>query len=370
VLQQQGCNREIREIRESHCAPAFFRVFRVFRGFPCRGKNSTLRGTNFTLPRLRGFEPLETTTANWEARLSRSRPSCLSCLGEPIAPEEPLSASLPNFKDAQPPSCFWQGLRVARLMNAASIIACPNCGQKLGIPSGSGTVHVTCPKCTARWDWPLSGSSGASASSTGATPPTPEPGEADTNGQDRAARWSSLLRGKRLAVALLLLGAVTFICYRNLTYTPAKPLLGAAAIGAEPRRPTWNLPPEQSLPDNGHGVFAFDQSTTDSRLRIVPRGGQGHVVLKAEGAGDANLVCWIFIRQGESAEIPIPSGSYRLKLACGKSWYGEEHLFGPGASYSAISTEIKIPTRTVYTIDLHPSKQGSLKERPLRPQDF
>jgi hypothetical protein len=119
-----------------------------------------------------------------------------------------------------------------------------------------------------------------------------------------------------------------------------------------------------------HGVFPFDRSAADSRLSIVPRGEQGHVVLKVESADDGRLVCWIFIRQGESAETPIPSGSYRLKLACGKTWYGEEHLFGPGASYSAITTEIAIPTRTVSTIDLHPSTEGVLKERTLRPQDF
>lgn len=171
-------------------------------------------------------------------------------------------------------------------------------------------------------------------------------------------------------VGLLFLGVVTFIGYRKLTYTPTKPLPGAEEVVAEARRPVWNLPPEQSLPDNGYGVFAFEPSTADSRLSIVPRGEQGHVVLKVEGADDARLVCWIFIRQGQSAETPIPSGTYRLKLACGKSWYGEEHLFGPGASYSAITTEIKIPTQTDYTIDLHPSKKGTLKETTLRPQDF
>ena len=173
-----------------------------------------------------------------------------------------------------------------------------------------------------------------------------------------------------MAAGLVFLGLVTFVGYCKLTYTPAKPLPRAEAIVTEPRRPVWNPPPEQSLPDNGHGVFTFDPSAADSRLRIVPRGEQGHVVVKVEGVADARFVCWIFIRQGESAETPIPSGTYRLKLACGKTWYGEEHLFGPGASYSAITTQITIPTRTASTIDLHPSTEGTLKERTLRPQDF
>jgi hypothetical protein len=173
-----------------------------------------------------------------------------------------------------------------------------------------------------------------------------------------------------LVVALVSLGIATFIGYHMLTYRPANPLPHPDASSSIQRRPIWNPPPEQSLPDNGHGLFPFDRSAADSRLRFVPRGEQGHIVLKVVGEADAKLVCWIFIRQGESVETPIPAGKYRLKLACGKKWYGEEHLFGPTAFYSAIANEINIPTRTIFTIDLHPSTAGTLQETTLRAEDF
>ena len=107
-----------------------------------------------------------------------------------------------------------------------------------------------------------------------------------------------------------------------------------------------------------------------SKLRIVSREGQGHWVVKVFDATNSNLVCWFFIQQGQSAETPIPAGTYRLKLACGQRWYGEKHLFGPRASYSAIANKIIIPHRADYQIDLHRSAGGSLEEEAIRSQDF
>lgn len=255
-------------------------------------------------------------------------------------------------------------------MRTTTIVACPKCGQRIGIPEDSNTVHVTCPKCTAEWDWQAQGSSGRSTTSTRAAKPRHRPAQTGAYEPRHSEPTNPPLRGKRLVVGLVSLGIATFIGYRMLSYKPANPLPRPEASSSIQRRPIWNPPPEQPLPDNGHGLFAFDQSAADSRLRFFPRGEQGHVVLKVVDAADARLVCWIFIRQGESVEAPIPAGSYRLKLACGKKWYGEEDLFGPTAFYSAIANEINIPSRTAYTIDLHPSTTGTLKETTLRAEDF
>jgi len=171
-------------------------------------------------------------------------------------------------------------------------------------------------------------------------------------------------------MGLVLTGLVVFIAYDKRAYTPPKPLPERGASAPETSRPIWNAPPEEPLPENGEGVFRFDRAAVDSKLRVIPRGEHGHVILKVEEASDSRLVCWFFVRAGQSAETPIPPGTYHLKLACGRTWYGEEHLFGPNASYSAITNEINVPTRTVSTIDLHPSTEGVLKERTLRPKDF
>lgn len=58
-------------------------------------------------------------------------------------------------------------------------------------------------------------------------------------------------------------------------------------------------------------------------------------------------------------------GQYIIKLATGKKWYGDRHLFGANASYSKIDKVITIPENTRYTIDLTPSLFGTLKEKKI-----
>lgn len=41
-----------------------------------------------------------------------------------------------------------------------TVLECPNCHQKVSVPSDHGKMEVTCPKCRTRWIWPPIGSTG------------------------------------------------------------------------------------------------------------------------------------------------------------------------------------------------------------------
>jgi hypothetical protein len=151
---------------------------------------------------------------------------------------------------------------------------------------------------------------------------------------------------------------------------PPEPLPARDPGVQTPRPPLGDLPPEQPLPENGDGVFRFDRIETTSSLCIVPKPGPWHIVVKVENRTDRQLACWFMIRAGQSAETAIPPGTYRLKLAYGKRWYGEKHLFGPDASYSAIVNEIDIPANTSQTLHLTPTAAGTLRENRIGPRDF
>jgi hypothetical protein len=149
-----------------------------------------------------------------------------------------------------------------------------------------------------------------------------------------------------------------------------KPLPAKEAGAPESKQTVEDLPPEKPLPKNGDGVFRFKRYATTSALRIVPRSEQYHIIVKVENSKDGQLICWFLIRDGQAAETPIPPGTYRLKFAYGKRWYGEKHLFGPDASYSAIVNEITIPANTIQTLDLTPLPNGTLRENKIGPEDF
>jgi hypothetical protein len=176
-----------------------------------------------------------------------------------------------------------------------------------------------------------------------------------------------------LAWLLVLLAAlIAYKVARSLTYTPPHPLsnLENGPTPSPKTRMIWNAPPEQPMPNTGHGRFNFDRASADSRIRIRPRRELGNVVVKVENFDDRQTACWFFIRRGDMGETVIPAGRYRLKLASGEKWYGEQHLFGPEASYRAVDDPVQIAARVDLTIDLEPTKKGTLHEADLRAEDF
>jgi hypothetical protein len=292
-----------------------------------------------------------------------------------------------------------------------TIINCPRCEQALGVPSDRGTVHVTCPRCKGRWDWPGASKEIPDALRLVSDRSLRDPENArESRSRQRVRLWTRSLA----SIGLVIVVSAWYVGYRGLGDAPLgalsmqefvppkplpardsappkplpahesgppkplpareavspRPLSGEAGGVSDPGLASQSAPPEQPLPESGEGVFRFDRAQASGKLRVVPKAGQGPMVVKVVNADDARLVCWFLIRAGESAETAIPAGSYRLKFAGGKQWYGEKHLFGPKAYYSAIVKAISIPADTSYTLSLTPSPTGTLRENRIGPSDF
>ena len=175
---------------------------------------------------------------------------------------------------------------------------------------------------------------------------------------------------KSIAI-FVILGGLTAIAGCSSNYTPPKPLPMEQPGSPVETGKTKETLPELPLPENGYGKFFFKKSKTSSKLKFVPQAGtQDNMIVKLEDWETGKVVCWFFVKEGKTFETPIPEGNYRFKIATGKNWYGEEHLFGREASYSSISNNVKIPTRTIYTLNLTPSVGGTLKDEEIEAANF
>lgn len=44
----------------------------------------------------------------------------------------------------------------------------------------------------------------------------------------------------------------------------------------------------------------------------------------------------LFINAGQILDVNAPLGTYRIRYASGKTWYGEQHLFGPSTRFNEV----------------------------------
>lgn len=82
----------------------------------------------------------------------------------------------------------------------------------------------------------------------------------------------------------------------------------------------------------------------------------------------------VFIRAGDAVKIRVPLGTYKVKYAYGKIWYGEKHLFGPGTRVTEVERNfvfrVENKQNTGYALDLINQDNGNLHSRNISIKDF
>ena len=82
----------------------------------------------------------------------------------------------------------------------------------------------------------------------------------------------------------------------------------------------------------------------------------------------------IFVRSGDTVEVKVPVGSYKIRYATGHKWYGEEDLFGHETSY-AKSNELLVFSYSGYyvsgmSLTLYKTRNGNFATNPMKAEDF
>jgi hypothetical protein len=134
--------------------------------------------------------------------------------------------------------------------------------------------------------------------------------------------------------------------------------------------------PVQPLPPNGifkQYVFVI-MGTPQAPLTIITGESGYHYFVKLVDWTKGHEVLTLFIRSGQSASVNVPLGSYKMKYAAGKQWYGESYLFGPETSYNEADKKFDFELRdnhvSGYTVELFLQPQGNLRTNRISAREF
>jgi hypothetical protein len=109
-------------------------------------------------------------------------------------------------------------------------------------------------------------------------------------------------------------------------------------------------------------------------LRIVTQRGESHYFLKVVDWHTEQIIKTFFVYAGQSHETVVPVGSYRVKYASGKRWYGEKDLFGPETSYVQPDKQFDFAQMSAgysgYTVELIPQEYGNLRSEAISPDQW
>jgi hypothetical protein len=138
----------------------------------------------------------------------------------------------------------------------------------------------------------------------------------------------------------------------------------------EEQKPTLKI---MDLPGNG-SMRRYHSTPAQAPFKIDTRGVESCFFVKMTDWNTHETVLTVFIHGGQSVKFEMPLGSYELKYASGKVWYGEEYLFGEETSYSKADAQFKceqVGDRiSGYSVELYLQENGNLETKSIKPTEF
>jgi hypothetical protein len=146
---------------------------------------------------------------------------------------------------------------------------------------------------------------------------------------------------------------------------------------AKPQETTESSPPapsypEQPLPNNGE-IKASNANERIAPFEIRASKGSHYLVKLADYVSHA-AVMTVFVRDGSTIRINVPLGTYEMKYAAGRKWYGYEHLFGPTTVCKRADAKLDFirdgNSVSGYSVTLYTVPNGNLEMSLIDPSEF
>ncbi len=120
------------------------------------------------------------------------------------------------------------------------------------------------------------------------------------------------------------------------------------------------------------GVMRRPSSPGVAPLGITTGSGNDYYVKLVDTAGQT--VMTMYVEGGRSFETKVPLGTYEMRYAIGKTWYGPEHHFGPDTAYAKADNVFHFTfdgsRYSGYRVELISRSGGNLRTKALAPGKF
>lgn len=137
----------------------------------------------------------------------------------------------------------------------------------------------------------------------------------------------------------------------------------------------WLPDTEPELPFPGTGSVTVNRSVDPksaiARLRVIAARGNALVQLHDLDTG-AHVIS-VYARRNADVAVPVPPGTYRVRIVEGDKWHGGQSYFGISTVSQTVPEPIRIPAYSIRSIDLHRRFWGNLRTvtdlHPPKPLD-
>jgi hypothetical protein len=129
----------------------------------------------------------------------------------------------------------------------------------------------------------------------------------------------------------------------------------------------------QPLPENG-AIWQYTKSECIAPLGIITKSNDTSFFVKLNDWNTKQTAMEIFIRAGQTVNTKIPLGSYEIKYAAGKTWYGKQYYFGAETSYKKADEKFDFfkneNSIRGYTLELYQTANGNLRSQQISSSEF
>jgi len=129
----------------------------------------------------------------------------------------------------------------------------------------------------------------------------------------------------------------------------------------------------QPLPQTGDNTASFLNGVAPLKIKTSSSGGYHYFVKIVNTTNNQELGSY-FIRSGGTLNIQVPVGTYEIKYATGKQWYGTHYLFGPETTYNKADSLFNFSfdgyQYSGYTVELIMQQHGNLRTSGIQPNQW